>query len=263
MKKYFFIYKTTIMENLQYTINLLFGILGYFLISFVFLNLWKYIYSDPSQVIEGYTMTQMVWYVILTEMMWFSNNNGTLRRQISQDIKSGGIAYGLNKPYNYLNFMISKHFGEITIRLGIYLTVGILTGYMFVGKLPNFKIENLPYMVIVFFLGMLINSIIRMIISNFSFWIEDAIPFHWLYDKLILVIGTIFPVEMFPKALQPIIKCSPIYVVNYGPTKVIIDFSIDMFFNVLMAQLIYIGGTVLLLSFFFQKGVKKLNVNGG
>ena len=263
MKKYFFIYKTAVMENLQYSMNLVFGILSYLLISFVFLNLWKYIYEDSSNLIAGYTMTQMVWYVILTEMMWFANSNGTLRRQLSQDIKSGGIAYGLNKPYNYLYFMISKHFGEITIRLGIYLTVGILTGYLFVGKLPNFKVQYLPYMAIVFLLGLLINSIIRMVISNFSFWIEDALPFHWLYDKLILVLGTIFPVEMFPKVIQPIIKCSPIYVINYGPTKVIIDFSMGMFFNVLAAQLIYLGITVLLLSFFFGKGVKKLNVNGG
>ena len=263
MKKYFFIYKTAVMENLQYSMNLLFGILSYLLINFVFLNLWKYLYEDSSNLIAGYTMTQMVWYVVLTEMMWFANSNGTLRRQLSQDIKSGGIAYGLNKPYNYLYFMISKHFGEITIRLGIYLTVGILTGYLFVGKIPNFKVQYLPYMAIVFLLGLVINSMIRMVISNFSFWIEDALPFHWLYDKLILVLGTIFPVEMFPKVIQPIIKCSPIYVVNYGPTKVIIDFSMGMFFNVLAAQLIYLGFTVLLLSFFFGKGVKRLNVNGG
>lgn len=251
------------MESLQYVLNLLFGILAYFLIIFVFINLWKYIYSDTNQLIQGYSMVQMVWYVILTEIMWFGNSNRTLKRQISVDIKSGGIAYGLNKPYNYLYFMISKHFGEMTIRLGIYLGVGIFMGCLFVGPLPNFKFIHLPYIAFVFFFGMLINSIIRMIISIFSFWIEDASPFHWLYDKLILVIGTIFPIEMFPTFLQPFIKCSPIYVINYGPAKLIIDFSIEKFLNVVLAQGIYIGGTILLLTAFFQKGVRKLNVNGG
>ena len=263
MRKYLYIYKTTVIESVQYMMNLLMGVLTYLLIIFVFLYLWRYMYSDSSEVIEGYTMVQMVWYIILTEIMWFGNNNRTLKWQISEDIKSGGIAYGLNKPYNYLYFMIAKHFGEVTIRLGIYLVVGILLGISFVGKLPNFQLIHLPYIVIVFFLGMVINSIIRMLISNFSFWIEDAAPFHWIYDKLILVVGTIFPVEMFPTFLQPLIKCSPIYVINYGPAKLIIDFSMDKFVNVLFAQGIYIGCTVLLLSVFFQKGVKKLNVNGG
>ena len=120
MRKYIFIYKTTFMESLQYMMNLILGFTSFLLVIYVFLNLWEYIYSDSSNLIEGYSMTQMVWYVIFTEIMWFGNSNRTLTRQISEDIKSGSIAYGLNKPYNYLIFMITKHFGEMTIKMFLY-----------------------------------------------------------------------------------------------------------------------------------------------
>lgn len=263
MRKYIFIYKTTLMESLQYMMNLILGFTSFLLVIYVFLNLWRYIYSDSTNLIEGYSMTQMVWYVIFTEIMWFGNSNRTLTRQMSDDIKSGSIAYGMNKPYNYLYFIIAKHFGEMTIKLFLYLVVGILSGCLAVGGLPGFSVQNLPFIAIVFILGMLINSVLRMIISLVSFWIEDSTPFHWIYDKFILVIGTLFPVEVFPMVFQSIIKLSPIFVITYGPAKLIIDFSQEMFYQVLVVQLSYLVVSVLLLSMLYQKGVKKVNVNGG
>lgn len=109
----------------------------------------------------------------------------------------------------------------------------------------------------------MINSVIRIIISIISFWIEDSTPFHWVYDKLILVFGTLFPIEMFPKVLQPIMKFTPIYVVTYGPTKLIINFTMQNFINILIAQIIYLVIVVFFVIYLYEKGVKKLNVNGG
>jgi ABC-2 type transport system permease protein len=233
------------------------------MILFVFMNLWSYMYTDSTNRISGYTVQQMIWYVILTEIIWFGGRNKTLMSQMSNDIKSGTIAYGINKPYHYIFYVIAKHLGEITIKAFLYLGAGIVIGLSFVGRIPNFRMYQLPIIAISFFFGIMISSFISMGISIFSFWIEDSTPFHWIYDKMILVIGTLFPVEIFPAWAQPIIKCSPIYVVNYGPAKLTIDFSYAMAGRVLLIQGIYFIVTLLLLFTFFQRGVKKLNVNGG
>ena len=90
---------------------------------FVFLNLWEYIYSDPTQIINGYTMKQMIWYVLVTEVLWFGSRNKILIREISQDIKTGNIAYNINKPYNYVFYIVAKHLGEITIKLILFIIV--------------------------------------------------------------------------------------------------------------------------------------------
>jgi ABC-2 type transport system permease protein len=102
-----------------------------------------------------------------------------------------------------------------------------------------------------------------MIISVLSFWIEDCIPFHWIYNKMLIVVGTIFPVEVFPLWAQPIIRCTPIFVVSYGPAKLIVDYDATTAVQVLLAQLLYLLASLALLLFLYQKGVKKLNVNGG
>ena len=68
---------------------------------------------------------------------------------------------------------------------------------------------------------------------------------------------------MFPEVIRPIIKCTPIFVVTYGPAKLIIDFSMENFINILIAQIIYLVISLIIIGFLYNKGVKKLNVNGG
>ena len=121
MKKYLYIFKTTLIENLQYITNILLGFVSFFITMFIFLNLWEYMYSDGTQLINGYTIQQMIWYVLITEVMWYGTRNKTLTNQISRDIKDGNIAYNINKPYSYITYIIAKHLGEIAIKGIIYV----------------------------------------------------------------------------------------------------------------------------------------------
>ena len=263
MRKYLYIYKATLIESLSYITNILLGFINFIVMMFIFLNLWQYMYSDSTQIINGYTMEQMIWYVLITETLWFGTRNKSLIKQISQDIKTGNVAYNINKPYNYVFYIIAKHFGEITIKFIAFAIIGWLTGILFVGQIQNFNLMNLPLIIVTVLLGVLINSVLRIAISIISFWIEDSTPFHWVYDKLILVLGTLFPIEMFPKIIRPILKCTPIFVVTYGPAKLLIDFSMSNFVQVLIAQIIYLIITITLIIILYERGVKKLNVNGG
>ncbi len=263
MRKYLFIFKATLIESLQYVMNIILGFITFFMILFVFICLWKYIYTDSNNLISGYTVEQMIWYVIFTEMLWFGSRNRTLTRQITNDIKSGTIAYGINKPYHYILYIIAKYLGDILISMALFILAGLTIGFVFVGDIPGFRWIQLPFVISSALLGIMINAFIRMCISVLSFWIEDAIPFHWIYDKLILVVGMLFPVEIFPVWAQPFIKASPIFVVTYGPAKLAIDFSLDTFGKVLSVQIIYLVITSVLLFILFQRGVRKLNVNGG
>lgn len=263
MKKYVYIFKATLMESLQYVMNILLGFITFFMMLFVFFCLWHYMYSDTSNLINGYSMDQMIWYVILTEILWFGSRNRTLTQQITEDIKSGTIAYGINKPYHYILYIMAKHLGEISIKMLLFTTAGLAIGFVFVGQIPGFGLYQLPFILLTTLLGILINAFLRMTISVLSFWIEDALPFHWIYDKLIIVVGMLFPVEMFPLWAQPFIKASPIFVVTYGPAKLVIDYSFNVFLQVILVQAVYFIVSLTVLLLLFRRGVKKLNVNGG
>lgn len=263
MKKYLFIYKTEIINNLQYITNIVIGFIGYFLILFIFLNLWKYIYSDPNEIINGYSINQMIWYVIITEILWSILGGRKYCNKIINDVKEGNIAYNITKPYNYILYCLSTHLGTCTIKAIMYTILGLLTGYVFLGSFPNLNVLSILAVLLTSILAITINTLIITFIGLFAFIIEDAKPFYWIYSKINLVLGTIFPIEYFPKVIQPILKYTPIYVVSYGPAKLFVNFNIETFIKILIAQLIYILIAFLLCTLIYNKGVKKLNVNGG
>ena len=263
MRKYMVIYRSVLMEHLQYAANIVMGYISYFIFIFVFIQLWNYMYAVPGERISGYTKEQMIWYLMITEMIWFGARSATITRQVSADIRGGNIAYLMNKPYHYTLYILAKYTGEWNIQFPMYAVFAAVMGITMVGRLPEFHLITLLATVPCILLGITINAVFKLCISLLSFWIEDSNPFQWLYDKVILVIGTIFPIEIFPAALQPLLKLTPIYTVCYGPAKLIVDFSMEKYIEILLAQVLYLAAGIGLMFWIYAKGVKKLYVNGG
>lgn len=263
MKKYLFIIKTEIMSNLQYIFNIAFGFIGYFIMLFILFNLWKYLYSDPSELINGYSMNQMIWYVIITEILWMTLGGRKLCRKISEDVRSGNITYNINKPYSYVGYSLSTHLGDMLIKGIIYAVLGVLTGYLFIGGFPSLSVTGILVIILAGINASVISTLLIIAIGLISFFIEDSGPFYWLYSKFILILGTIFPIEYFPDVLQSILSFSPVYVVSYGPAKLFVDFSLNKAGEVIVAQVIYMIITYLICYLMYRRGVKKINVNGG
>lgn len=112
MRKYAVIYRSVLMENLQYAANIALGFVSYFIFIFVFINLWGYMYGEGGNRIAGYTKEQMIWYVMITEMIWFGAHSEAVVGQVTADIRGGNIAYLMNKPYHYTLYILARHTGE-------------------------------------------------------------------------------------------------------------------------------------------------------
>ena len=264
MKKYFHIYKASLINELQYARGYLISFVGVTIHIFVFFALWKYLYSSgQKEMINGYTLAQMIWYVTFTEFLTGFSSSGKIRKTPKNEIMSGNIAYTINKPYSYTGYIFSIYFAESTIKGMINLICSLVLGSILIGVIPNFNPLYIPLMIISLFLGSMIAAFIRLTISYLSFWVEDAEPFQWLFKTTFLVFGVSFPVEMFPLWLQPIVKVSPVYAALSGPCKLVVDFNINEFFTVLIAQVFYITILFLINQLVFMKGAKRVNVNGG
>ena len=148
IKKYTYIFKFEVMSALQYIKDILFNMVGYIIHIFIFFNLWNYIYDDPSQLINGYNKTQMIWYIIITEIIWTATGGRKLCRKICNNIKSGSIAYNLNKPYSYIGYVISSHMGEAMIKTFITSIFGILLGIIFCKGIPSISLIGVIIVVI-------------------------------------------------------------------------------------------------------------------
>ena len=84
--------------------------MSFIVIIYIFRELWQFIYggSGAGTLIHGYTVEMMIWYMIMAEVLMYSVNARGVTRAFSNDIKSGKIAYQLNKPYNYYSYQVSS-----------------------------------------------------------------------------------------------------------------------------------------------------------
>ncbi|MDT8717484.1 ABC-2 family transporter protein [Clostridium sp. 19966] len=263
IRKYSQVTKITMANSLVYFWNFLSKNIFFVFIMFIYLMLWRNIYAQKGTAqIGGFSLNAMIWYLVFTELVTLSRTD--LHLQVNDDVKSGNIAYLLNKPYNYVIYCFSYFMGEIGIKLLTNSIIGFAIGLIYAGALKNFSFAYLPFIIISLLLGCIINFFIYLCLALTAFWFEDNSAFFWIYSKLIFTLGgMLMPIEFFPGWLQGISHCLPFAYVTYIPARLAVNFSFHSFAVNFPIQLAYLGIFFALAMFLYRKGVKNLNVNGG
>lgn len=262
LNKYFQISKTTMSNSLVYVWNFLSKNTFFVIIIFIYFMLWKNIYSQKGSIIGGLTLNQMIWYLIMTELITLSRTD--IHTQINEDVKSGNIAYQLNKPYNYVLYCFSYFTGEIAFKLITNGIVGIILGLIVAGGLKNFNFIHLPLIIISLLIGCCLNFFIYITLALTSFWFEDNTAFFWIYSKLIFTLGgMLIPLELFPVWLKNLSNYLPFAYVTYVPARLAVKFSMLNFLRQFSIQIVYLAIFFILAMGLYRRGVKNINVNGG
>lgn len=263
LRKYGQISRITMANSLVYFWNFLSKNMFFVFIMFIYLMLWKNIYAQKgSSSIGGLSLNAMIWYLIVTELVTLSRTD--LHLQVNDDVKSGNIAYLLNKPYNYVIYCFSYFTGEIGIKLLTNGIIGLALGFIYAGSLENFSLINLPMIILSLLVGCAINFFIYLSLALTSFWFEENSAFFWIYSKLIFTLGgMLIPIDLFPGWLQGISHYLPFAYVTYVPAKLAVDFRAVDFLRQFPLQLLYLGLFFALSMIMYRRGARNLNVNGG
>ncbi|NCC71259.1 hypothetical protein EOM09_06780 [bacterium] len=121
-----------------------------------------------------------------------------------------------------------------------------------------------PIVFIVILLGIIVNYLIGFSIATIAFWVEDATPYHWIYDKLLFILGgLLFPLELLPEFLRNIALNLPTSYLLYYPAKLFVQFTWELFWQVLFFQIIFLIAFYGLSLILFRIGIKKVSINGG
>jgi len=260
--KYWQIGKISFLNKLAYISDTISSAGFLILILFIFSQLWEAVYSNMNLTnVAGFTKNQMIWYLMLTEVLLLSFPR--IENQINEDIKSGSVAYILNKPYNYIWYQFSIYLGDLISRLLINFSIGIVTVFFFT-KSIEINFVYLPLILLTFFLSFTLNFFITMSIALSAFIIEDTIPFFWIYQKILFTIGGLMvPISIFPEFLRKIAENLPFNYILYGPARLALHFDWFYLSTLLSNQLLWICITGVISYFIYRFGVKQLDVNGG
>lgn len=260
MRKYLQVFRISSRNQLAYLPAFLARNLFFVLVVFIFSSLWRVIFSG-REILSGLTITQVLWYFTLTEVIELSKTN--VFTQIQEEVKDGTIAYTLTRPFSYILYYFAQAMGQNLIKAGPMLIEAFVLGTAFSGYLPGY-FRAIPYGVILIAGGFSIVTLWQIIIGLLAFWFEEVSPFYWIVQKLVFIVGGMFfPIDMFPDWLAQISKASPFAFSAYWPAITIVRFSYDSFFTCLFGQLVYGGVLFSLAAMLFAVAVKRVHVQGG
>jgi len=206
---------------------------------FIFISLWKVVYAHESSIIEGFTLSMMIWYLVMTESIVTSL--GKIVEKIGDKVQSGEITNSLTKPYNFIFFEYASTMGGFDVPW-----------------------QALPLIAIIIVLALTLHFLIMALLAIFSFWLEDTKSLNFVYDKIVFILGGMLaPLEIFPTWLEQITKYLPFSYIAYYPAKLWVQFSLHNFWSVVLGEIIWIIITIIALAIAYRICIKNISINGG
>ncbi|GHU73754.1 antibiotic ABC transporter permease [Clostridia bacterium] len=259
-RKYVLIARVSLSDAMAYRARILSRFCFYTLFIYVFMRLWGSIYEVDA--IPGFTRVQMVWYLIMTELVQFVGNTGIFGA-MNDEVKSGAIAYQIGRPIHYVFYQLANAAGKMLLNLVGFGALALVLGLVFVGPLTTFKLIYLPPLLLSLVISFLLNFFFQMALGLTAFVIEENSSVYMVYQKITFILGMFFPIEFLPVWLQNIAKNLPFSYICWAPAKLFVSFSAETFWYLVPRQLLWLAVSLAAVLLAYRACVKRLQLNGG
>jgi ABC-2 type transport system permease protein len=259
--KYAAIGRLSLRNQFAYVYDFLTRSLFMIIIMYIFIQLWRVTFQgEGSDLIEGYSYEQIIWYIIFAEAITLASPS--IATRIEEEVKGGDVGYKLARPVSYIAMHYVTYAGEFVVRLLVNLCVGSLLGLLAFG-IPHFGLGWVGFFAAAAG-AMTVQFMLGMIIALCAFWVEETRGIEFVYNKLLFTIGgMLMPIEFMPDALQRVCAWLPFRAVLYFPSRTAVRFDAPLLLEMIGVQLLWIIVLLAVVALIYRKGVKMLHVNGG
>ena len=214
-----------------------------------------------SQVFKSVSATpERIWYLAITE--WIILSTPSIAFHISEDIKSGQIAYFILRPIHYLVYRLCEGFGVIAVRFLVLGVCCLTIGYLLTGMIPG----NLITWCIGAIFGILsifLYSLLQILIGIFSFWIKEIQTIVYLNLTATFCFGgLIVPLEFYSTTVRTFAFSSPYPWVLWWPAQFLTGGSVNIAFA-LLGWAIWVVILLFLIRFVYAKCLQNFVSEGG
>jgi ABC-2 type transport system permease protein len=219
--------------------------------------------ASGASASSGTHAGDLVWYLFVTESIILSLP--PLPEQVDQEIQTGSIAYQLVRPLSYVGSRAMAYLGDVCARFWINAFVGFATAFWMVGSPPHggTLVGSIAVMLALILGAFLIHLSLSLCISMLGFWVEDTLPFFWIYSKAAFILGGLFmPIDYYPKWLRGFCGWLPFKDGVYTVAETLIHGSASVWI-LLGRQLGWATAGITLSVCLYHVGIERLEARGG
>ncbi len=228
----------------------------------VFIALWHTAYGvSGTQQMAGYTLPEIIWYLGMAETLALSTSRIFL--DISEEVKSGQLAYTLIRPMPYPLFQVAHSLGTSIPRLLFNFVTAVIVVLLGTGQLVGSPAGLAAFAMLAVF-GLVLDALIAVLIGLTAFWIEEVMPVYLIYQKLVFSLGGLFlPLEVFPAWLERIARMLPFQLIAYTPARAFVAFEAAFVGRALLGQGVAIAGMLILVAGVWRIARRRVVIQGG
>jgi ABC-2 type transport system permease protein len=269
LRKYFKIFRASLVERLTYRADFLIGTFLRFLPILTTILLWKAVFDGSGKSsIGGFTYEDTIAYLLLVNISRMFSSMPGLAGGIARDIRDGSLKKYLLQPIDLIHYLVAYRAAhKVSYIVSSALPYAVLFGichHYFAGRVPTDPVTWLAYLtslVLAFFIGFYFEVAVGMV----GFWFLEVTSLLYIVMTLnFFVSGHMFPLDLLPPPWATLMKALPFQYMAYFPAVVFlgkvhghdlaIGLAIELFWAVAFAWLA---------RWMYHRGLKRYGAYGG
>ena len=224
-RKYWKIFRVTLIERMTYRADFILGTFLRFLPMLTTILLWSAIYKGSGKSsLDTYSYNQMIAYLLLVNISRMFSSMPGLAGGIARDIREGSLKKYLLQPIDMLSYLVAYRVAHkatyiVSSALPYAVLFGICHAY-FAGNIPTEPEIWLGYfasLVLAFLIGFYFECCVGMV----GFWFLEVTSILYIVMTLnFFVSGHMFPLDLLPQPWSSILKALPFQYMAYFPAAV-------------------------------------------
>lgn len=261
-RKYAWLGLTSARSNLAYLAEVAARTLFLGVILFIFLQLWRATYAESgAERLGGLTLPQMLWYLAITEAIILSAPR--VSHEVDQEVRTGALAVQLVRPLSYPLARLGMTLGERLVRFALNAGVGALVALVLVGPVPVAP-QGLAMFAAALLGAFVLDFLALFLVGLGAFWMEDTSGLALIYSRLTMILGgMLLPLELFPEAVQPLLRALPFAGIVYGPARLFVRPDAAFLADLLVRQGVAVAAFALAVAAVYRAGIGRIHANGG
>ncbi len=267
VRKYFKIFRASLVERMTYRADFLLGTFLRFLPMVTTILLWQSIYQGSGQSsLNGFTYNEMIAYLLLTNISRMFSSMPGLAGGIARDIREGTLKRYLIQPLDMIGYLVAY---RVAHKVAYIVTSALPYGILFFlcrhyfDSLPDAMtwVAFLISLVLAFVVGFFFETCVGMV----GFWFLEVTSLLYIVMTLnFFISGHMLPLDLLPEPWAGILKSLPFQYMAYFPAVVFLGkVKGTALVWALIAQLLWSVFFIVLARTLFRLGLKRYSAYGG
>ncbi len=251
-------------KNITYRFTVLAYRIGEIAEVLVLILMWSAIYAGGSGVVKGFTLPEMITYVLIGNFSLAVTRN-FLASLVSVDINQGRLSMYLIKPVSYIQYAFIHELGRIFLAMTMSVANQVLLILCFKSTfIFNTDPRYLAIFIVMLIFAFVIEMLIGFLIGIIAFWTDEVNGIQTTIDRVKRFFsGGYFPLSLLPLTFLTISNYLPFSYSFFVPAQLYLKkITLVEGLQGLVVQIVWIALLSIIVAIVWNRGLRKYEATG-